>query len=156
MLDRRELILAQLFAILNSVKTANPNDIKTVVRNRALLKTEKRLGIVLLDGDETSRLNRDRMSGRGEGFTPSILQMRPQVFILAQEQRPTNEDLGPDVNGVRNKIVQAVASDAMLKTLYTANGSIVYNGTVTDMKSGGAVTGLMMLDFSIMYPLIPD
>ena len=154
--DTRELILSQIMTLLNGVLAANPTLVKTVVRNRSLMRAEKRPGIVLLDGDEQTRLNRDRKSGRSAGLEPSIMQMRPQIFILAEEQRPDNAELGPDLNALRIKIIEALSNDTTLRTLYTANGSIIYNNTITDMKSGGAVTGLMYLDFAINYPLIPD
>ena len=154
--DLRELILARVLVILQGVMTANPALVNTVVRNRALLRNEKRPALVLLDGDEQSKLDRNDRSGRAVGFAPSIMTMRPQIFILAEEQRPTNAELGPDLNLLRKNVIEALAADTTLKTHYTANGSINYNSTVTDMKSGGAVTGMMMLDFSINYPLIPD
>jgi hypothetical protein len=155
MIDKREQILAQLKVILDGVLTANPTLVKTVVRNRQLLKNESRPAIVLLDGDETVRLSMDRKFGRAQGFAPQIMQMRPQVFIVAEEGRPNNSELGPADNALRVAIISAIHNDDTLKTLYGANGALIYNNTVTDMKSGGAVTGLMMLDFAINYLLTP-
>jgi hypothetical protein len=139
--------------LLAGIKTANPDLVKNVVRNRGLMTNEARPAIVLLDGDELPRLTHDRKAGRAVPLACQIMQMRPQIFILAEEQRPTNSELGPDINGLRIRIIEALENDDVLPSLYTANGSIVYLNTVTDMKSGGAVTGLMYLDFAITYPV---
>lgn len=156
MTDRRELILEQLFAIINSMIQSTPPVIATVARNRDLRKDDERPGLVLLDGDESYELTGERNRGRRTGMVPQLMKMSPQIFILMNEQRPTRATIGPDTNALRIKIIDAVASDAQLATLYGANGSIYLNSVTTDMKSGGAVTGSMLLDFRITYPLIPN
>jgi hypothetical protein len=156
MVDRREQILLRLLAILNGMVQSTPPIVVTVVRNQDLRKDEDRPGLVLLDGDEFNSLSDNAKRGRRSGMAPQLMTMSPQVFILMNEQRPSRETIGPDTNALRIKIVNAVSSDEQLAALYGANGSIYLNTVTTDMKSGGAVTGSMLLDFRITYPLIPN
>lgn len=156
MSDRRELILLRLVAILEIVKASTPPTIKTVDRNKDYRKDIDRPALILLDGDEVAESTVERSRGRATGMVPQIMRMSPQVFILMNEQRPGNVEIGPETNAIRMKIINAVASDAELVALYGANGSIVLNATTTDMKSGGDVSGSMLLDFRINYPLIPN
>lgn len=157
MADRRELILTRMLTLLETMVQSTPPIVVSVVRNRDLRSDEKRPGLVLLDGDESQRLTDDRKRGRpGMGMGNQLMVMSPQVFILMNEQRPTRETIGPDTNALRTKIINAFASDTTLAAHYGANGSMILNATTTDMKSGGAVTGSMMLDFRIVYPLIPN
>jgi len=155
-MDRRELILERLLAIMQGMVQSSPPVVVTAVRNRDLRKDDERPGLVLLDGDESVRLSDDHKRGRVTGMAPQIMQMSPQIFILMNEQRPTRETIGEATNALRTKILNAVASDFPLATLYGANGSVYLNAVITDMKSGGAVTGSMMLDLRITYPWIPN
>lgn len=156
MADTRELILARIAVLCT--ETAG---FLTAVRNRGLLKTEKRPAVILLDGDEFpvlthgGRQNRAR-SGREMLLTPSIMQLRPEMYILLPEDRPTNEDVGPIVNQKRVDLCKAIAEDAPLRTLCGSNGDIIYNGCATDLKSGSALTGQMRLDFYYNYTFFPD
>lgn len=157
MTDRRELILLRLLAILESMVQSTPPIIISAVRNRDMRKDADRPGLVLLDGDEVALTTVERSRGRGGlGMAPQIMRMTPQIYILMNEQRPTRATVGPDTNALRMKIIDAIASDTQLATLYGANGSVALNATNTDMKSGGDVSGSMMLDFRINYPLIPN
>lgn len=155
-MDRRELILLRLLAILEGMIQSTPPLVVSVVRNQDLRKDEERPGLVLLDGDEFSSLSDNLKRGRRTGMAPQLITMSPQVFIVMNEQRPNRPTIGPDTNALRTKIINAVATDSQLATLYGANGSIYLNTVTTDMKSGGAVTGSMLLDFRITYPLIPN
>lgn len=156
MSDTRELILARIAAL--SVETAG---FVAAVRNRALLKTEKRPAVILLDGDEFpvltfgGRQNRAH-SGRITPLTPSIMQMRPELFILMPEDRPTNINIGPELNRKRVDLCKAIADDGPLLMLLGSNGNIIYNGCATDLKSGSALTGQMRLDFFYNYTFFPS
>ena len=156
MADTRELILARLSAL--TVSTAG---FVSAVRNRGLLKTEKRPATILLDGDESpvlthgGRQNRAH-SGRMMMLTPSIMQLRPELYILLPEERPTNVNIGPELNQRRVDLCKAVAEDDALRMLLGSNGDIIYNGCSTDLKSGSALTGQMRLDFFLNYTFFPS
>lgn len=153
---KRETILARLQTILQQVKTDNPTLIKTFVRNRAPLDTDKRPAVVLLDGDERQRLTRDRLSGRGDTrpVGPQIMQMQPQIVFVLEEKKGDDELKGTQLNTLRTLHMDAIGSDATLRAAVGSNGSIVFNGSTTDLKTGGAVSGQMLLDYSFFYALI--
>jgi len=154
MADTRELILARISAI--TVAEATGAGITSCVRNRGLRSNEQRPACVLLDGDETAKLVHDsRRKGRATMLTPQVMIMRPELYILLKEDRPSNDDIGPELNAKRLLIVKAIAEDVPLVTLLGSNGSIVYNGCVTDLKSGSPLTGQMRLDFAYTYTFFP-
>ena len=147
-MDQREAILEQIKAICLQVQTDNIS-ILSAVRNRALLTNEKRPGVVLLDGDETPQgttNNGDRFL-----FRPRLVEMRPELYILLEERRVNNANIGEDLNALRNALSVAITTDATLATLLGSNGKVVYNGCVTDLKSGSALSGQMRLDFAYRY-----
>jgi hypothetical protein len=153
MADKRELILVRLKGILEDVKTEL--SVVTVARNRGLLKNEKRPALVVLDGDERFRLTNDRHRGRAGMMAPSIQIMNPEIYILLDEARPITDETGTKLNQMRIVLVHAIATDSALATLVGSNGNVVYNGCVTDLKSGGALSGEMKLDFAIQYVFDP-
>lgn len=154
MADKRELILARIAAITTEAKT--DAGILFCARNRALVANDKRPACVLLDGDESPGPQRIVRPGRQQvHLRPSIMQMKPELFIIMDEKRPTNENIGPLLNAKRIALSKALADDAALKDLLGANGGITYNGCVTDLKSGSALTGQMRLDFVYTYVFHP-
>jgi len=149
--DKREAILERVSAICLTVPGFSSS-----VRNRGLRSNEQRPACVLLDGDESSKLVHDtRNKGRAGAMTPQIMIMRPELFVLLPEKRPTNVDVGQDLNEKRIALIAAIAEDASLAALLGSNGGVVYNGCVTDLKSGSAATGQMRLDFAYTYTFIP-
>lgn len=156
MIDTRELILARISAI-----TADVPGFVSAVRNRALMKTEKRPATILLDGDEFpvlthgGRQNRAR-SGRMMALTPSVMQLRPELYVLLPEDRPNNDNIGPVLNQHRVNLCKAIGEDDALRMLLSSNGNIIYNGCATDLKSGSALTGQMRLDFFFNYTFFPS
>jgi hypothetical protein len=152
--SKREAILVRMFEIFGEEYITA----QTVVRNRALLKTDDRPAIALMDGDERARLTGD---GRGQGntgrqqMTPQLMTMTPQVFVLPDEKLPANEGIGELVNMMRDIIVRTLANDPTLLALLGSNGSIAYLGMETDLKSGGALQGQCRLDFALTYVLDP-
>lgn len=150
--DTREDMLAQLLVIMQTV-----TGIETAVRNRALMSTEKRPAMVLLDGDEQPRLSVDtrRIKGRAMLMAPQIVTLRPEAYILLKEGRPNSETVGQDLNAIRIDFLKKMWFDATLAGLLGSNGSIVYNGCETDLKSGSALSGQMRLDFVLNYLLKP-
>jgi hypothetical protein len=123
-------------------------------RNRGLRDDESRPGMVLLDGDESPRISR-RTQGQASLMAPQIIEIRPEVYILLKEKRPKNEQVGQQLNAFRIAFMSRLWSDTTLATILGANGSIVYNGLQTDLKSGSAMSGEMRLDFVANYVLKP-
>lgn len=152
--DPRENILNRLLVIAEAV-----TGITTTARNRGLLSNDKRPAIVLLDGDESPRLSMDtrRLRGRTGQMGPQIVQMKPELYIIPKEPRPTGEEggenIGTTINDIRVRYLKEIWADATLTALLGANGSMVYNGMSTDLKSGSALSGQMRLDFIINYVL---
>lgn len=162
MAGKRELILERIKSITIATKTGA--GIITCVRNRALMSNEKRPACVLLDGDERPAVLKpnSHTDSRG-GIRPAILRMSPELYVLMDEGRPNNDSYGPNadqnIGTVLNEkailLSAAIMSDAELKALLGANGGAVYNGCVTDLKSGSALTGQMRLDFVYTYVFDP-
>lgn len=149
MIDRREQILAQLLVILATVE-----GIKAAWRNRGELENDKRPAITLLDADEAVTVGHPNNSRGGGGLTssPSMITMRPEIFILLEQREPKNENVGQDVNAFRVKVIAALSADTTLNTLLTNNGSVVYEGCLTDTATGRGMTGQLQLQFAFSYP----
>lgn len=158
-IDTRENILKRLLAVSQAA-----SGFKTAVRNRGLLDTEKRPAVVLLDGDETPVLTHGGRSNRahsGRSFypaTPVVMQMRPEIYILLEEKArvvTATDTIGPAVNAKRADLVRAITEDEQLQALLGANGTMIYNGCATDLKSGGSLSGQLRLDFLFNYVYFP-
>lgn len=147
MADKRELILQRLEQIMLTIP-----GIAASVRNRGLRSNESRPAIVLLDADEERVTTGGNVRGRAR-MVPQIMRMRPEIYILMKEKRPTNEEVGQGLNVFRNEIVEKVSNDPTLISLVGSNGGIVYEGFTTDLKSGSWLSGEARLDFSFNYLL---
>jgi hypothetical protein len=148
MTDKREAILERIAAITTETKTGA--GLVACVRNRGLIATDKRPAIFRPNAATDSRST----------FRPALMRMSPELYILMDEPLPLNDaarvDLGSALNAKRIALSNAITSDAALKTLLGSNGGIVYNGCVTDLKSGSALTGQMRLDFIYIYFFDPS
>lgn len=154
MSDTREAILARILVLAQAVKT-DDTTIKTAIRNRGPLETDKRPAIVLLDGDEQDALP-GRPPGRGGlPIPPAIMTMTPELFVLLDEVRPRPETSGTRLNAYRDALMEAIAGDTELLTLLGSNGRVRYKGCATDLKSGSALAGEMRLDFAYTYVVKP-
>lgn len=147
--DRREMVLVRLLAIL-----AVP-PIQVVVRNRGELPADKRPAIVLLDADETARLQVSQSRGRLIA-APCLVDMTPEIYVVMDAREPPNDLIGTDMNKLRVDIVHAIYNDATLKTILSSNGDIRYAGTATDMASGRSMEGQMHIRMTFTYPLLPN
>lgn len=146
--NRREEILARLFAICEAQDV-----FLTKVRNRGLLANDILPAIALLDGNETSKTNG---GGRGRGrMSPAIVTMRPQIFLLGKDKKPTNELVGQTLNTYRGVLVKAIAADAQLLALIGPNGDMTYDEAVTDLNTGMQMKGEMHITLSITVPMDP-
>ena len=153
--DIREDALARIFTVMGAVP-----GITTNVRNRGLMQNEQRPAQVLLDGDEQPRLSIDtaRIKGLAMLMAPQLIVLRPEVYYLPKEKRPKNDDptnIGSEANAWRIDFLSRLWADQQLADILGANGSIVYNGCETDLKSGSAMSGEIRLDFIMIYPLVP-
>jgi hypothetical protein len=150
--DKRELILARLFTIMGTM-----TGVTTSVRNRGLLENERRPAQVLLDGDEVPLLtsSTSRLKGMTGLMWPQLMDMRPQVFYLPKEKRPINAGIGEQANAWRIQFLEKLWGSVELAVLLGSNGTIVYNGCETDLKSGSAMSGEIRLDFVVTYYFQP-
>jgi hypothetical protein len=150
--DKREDIIARLLIIAGTVP-----GITTTVRNRGLLQTEQRPAQVLLDGDEVPALTErtQRLKGTTGLMWPQLMELRPQLFYLPKEKRPKNVGIGEEANAWRLAFLEKLWASVELAELIGSNGSIVYNGCETDLKSGSAMSGEIRLDFVVTYILQP-
>ncbi len=149
-MDRRELILARLFEILKTIV-----GLKTICRNRGLLPEELRPAITLLDGHEdmTSTQVNDGRGGRGLSAQPGKITMRPEIFVVLDTRLPKNEGIGADLNAWRIQILKAVSADTQINALLTTNGSLLYEGCLTDLATGQSMEGQLQMRFALSYPL---
>lgn len=150
-MDRRELILARLFVTLQTI-----DGLKTVCRNRGLLPEEMRPAITLLDGSEevTSTQVVDGRGGRGLSAQPAKVTMRPEIFVVLDQRLPKNEGIGEDLNAWRIAILKAISADSQINTLLTNNGSLLYEGCLTDMATGRSMEGQLQMQFALSYPFL--
>lgn len=161
MADLREEILLRLLAIGISMTQAPVSVFTSAVRNRGLQDNDERPCFVLLDGTESARLTSERRGRGGDrGVGPQLMTMRPEVYFLLKDHRPSNQDedgvnVGTLLNAMRFSFLSLLEMDAQLRTLVGANGEIALSSTDTDMKSEAPGLGQMRLDLSITYVLDP-
>lgn len=159
MANRREQILNRLHEIALARKEPPFSEYVTVERNKGHRENHQRPACVLTDGGQSAELNGDRTSRRGGTVLgPSLQRMRPSLYILPKEQRPTNdkpENIGTVGNGLMLSLCKAIAMDATLKALIGANGSLQMESTETDLESGAAMSGEVKIALSIVYPFNP-
>lgn len=96
-----------------------------------------------------------RLQGRALMMAPQIIELRPEIYILLKEGRPQNENVGQELDAFRIAFLKLMWEDATLAAILGPNGSMVYNGLQTDLKSGSAMSGEMRLDFVANYVLKP-
>lgn len=153
----REQLMARILELLGEVE----HEIESTVRNRGLMTDEKRPAQVLLDGDERVRvsLQSSRRQGRAATMAPQIMEAFPQIFYLPKEKRPRTDanpaNIGTEANEWRDKVLVKIWNDTTLASLLGSNGSLVYNGCETDLKSGSAMSGEIRLDLTMTYVLQP-
>lgn len=161
MADLREAILLRLLAIGTAMTVAPVSLLVSAVRNRGLADNDERPRFVLLDGAESARVTSERRGRGGDrGIGPQTMTMRPEVYFLLKDYRPTNQDdtganVGTLLNAMRFSFLGLLEMDAQLQALIGANGEIALSTTDTDMKSDAPGLGQMRLDLSITYVLDP-
>lgn len=150
-LDKRELILLRIEAVLKEQIGDN-----MVYRNRSDLESMQRPCAILLDGNESSTGTLTRKSGRGPDIRVDLMELRPQIylFLKRREERLAHER-GPELSGWRVQLLNAIINDDEMIGLVGSNGGIFYRGHDTDMQTGEAVQGMLLLHFAFQYVLDP-
>lgn len=138
--DKREDILARLFTILSGIR-----NITTVARNIDEMPEGSRPCIVLIDGDEARS-----DTSRGKAMQTVVMVMTPRIAIGVSN---SPDNLGPDINAIRAKVLPAILGDATLATILGANGRITYDGLAGKLSQGSLMASDMELNFTIQYPL---
>ena len=162
MIDTREAINLRLIELLGDV-----DGIKGVFRDRAdLPPNEKTPGILYLDGGE--KIKTDLTGGNFTSMPVAVFTMRPQIFVVLTLRTDSDNTklpdgttlpVGPELSSFRAKIISAITNDDTLAALVSDNGSVVYEGFDSDMRSGdtiGSDGAKMQLHFAISYVLDPS
>lgn len=153
------MILARLNAILASLAvtlTTGPIAAGNIAHNRDELPAEKVPGIILLDADEVKDPRFPPTQGRSERPGPGLMRMTPEIYVVLEVRKPQNLNVGEDLNTARATIIKLVLHDTVLQTITGSNGSITYDGCVTDLARNRTMKGQMGLSFTFAYPFIPD
>jgi hypothetical protein len=154
--DSREKILARLYTVLQSVE-----GVKGVTRNRGEIADAELPGVIFLDGDETSATELDNPGSpkMPKGIPPNrpdVIRLMPEIYIKLNLQKPHSQQIGPELNTLRCKIVKALVFDATLIDLIGPNGSIRYQGCTTDLARGRAMEGMMQVHMAVLYVFRPN
>jgi hypothetical protein len=141
--DKRELILARLFAIVEST-----DGIATAERNRTEFDDTQLPAVSVLEGDEEvleGDVGRSRPSAR-----PYLVMGLPQIFIRAATD---NENVGTNLNTLRSRMIKAVIEDAELNQLSANGHRIRYAGQQSTLHAARSMVGAVALMFQITYLL---
>lgn len=150
--DRREEILIQLEVIL--LEEIGDG---LVFRNRSDVERMERPCVILLDGVESTTGTLTRKSSRGPDIRADLMELRPEVFLfLKRREEAQAATRGPELSAYRMQLIKAVIHDETLISIVGSNGGIFYRGHDTDMQSGEAVQGMMLLRFAFHYVLDPN
>jgi len=159
-LDRRVLILNELETLLGGLTitlTTGAIAAGNFVHNRNELTKNKRPGIILLDADEVADPRVSQLQGgRDTAIPPRIMKMTPEIYVVLEDRKPDNKNVGTDLSIARAEIIKAVLLDKTLRDITGSNGSIVYDGCVTDLARNRVMEGQMGISFTFTYPFIPS
>lgn len=159
--DRRELILARTFELLQDISGFN-----TVVRNRGILQLENDLenpslpACYLLDAHEQGMLGQEigggpRLPSNRPIKVPDLMSMSPEIYVQEVLVKPHNEGIGGKLNGWRIKILNALFNDQQLQDYVAVpNGTIRYMGCTTDLAAGQSFNGQMKIMITFVYPVV--
>jgi hypothetical protein len=167
--DRRDEILNQLFALLSgltitlSADNASlqlPTQIPAgnIVRNRNELPKNLVPGIIMCDADELNNRSMVRPK-RGQtetGIPPQLIDMTPEIYVVLDVRKPTNVNVGADLDLARLAILAVILPDETLQSIVGANGDIIYDGSVTDLARNRTMEGQLGLSVTFTYPLLPS
>lgn len=157
--DRRELILARAHACLTEIAAANTSgygdDMVTAYRDRAGLEGIAGTKLLLLDGDEVSRLS---TYGHTRGTPPhNLMTLQPEVWVVREiKENVKNANAGPEYSAWRVKILKKIMFDETLLGLLGEEGQIEFMRFETDLKNENAMLGTMLIDIDLTYVFDPD
>lgn len=157
--DRRDLILTTLFNLLKGLTVTLTNGTIPaghIVRNRDELPKELVPGIILLDADEVRDPRTPLLQGRATRVSPSLMRMTPEIYVVLDVRKPQNALVGEDINLARAAIINAIVHNKDLLSIVGDNGSIVYDGCVTDLARNRQMRGQLGISITFTYPFIPD
>jgi hypothetical protein len=157
--DRRAFILARSFDILsNLIITISTGVIPAghIVHNRGELPEELRPGLIFLDADEV-RDPRYVQNAAGRSTPPKsgMMRMTPEIYAVLDDRKPANLLVSEDLLLMRTAVLNALFTDPQLQQFTGAEGSIVYDGCVTDLARNRQMKGQMGLSITFGYPFIP-
>lgn len=140
-MDRRELIIARLFAVAASVE-----GIETAVRNRTEFDDTRLPAVSVLEGDEEVD-DRDIPLTRPSDRPYRVI-ATPQVFIRVATDV---DNAGTNLNTIRQRIIKAVLQDAELNALSLNGRGVRPAGQVSQLHAARSMIGASALMFSIEY-----
>jgi hypothetical protein len=138
MTDTREAIIDTIRDIL-----AGDSGI-TVKRMAVSLHESERPAVVINDGDETARTEK-------QGRAPVLVDLKPVIMLFAADTEAPGESL----NALRASVLGALLTDATLPTVTGVHGGIRYLGCETGINRGETMEADMALMFEITYVLNP-
>lgn len=145
--DKRELILARVFAVYTAVADANNG---FAFRNRLDIPENKRPAIILLDADESP--DESAYARKRPANGPAVVGLTPETYILASGD---SADIGTTLNTWRSRIIKAILTDETLLAL-SHDGDIRYAGFATGLANGRSMEGEAGLSFVFNYMLFPS
>jgi len=113
-------------------------------------------GIVLLDADEI-RNPRQIPPTRGMTETrvpPQVMNLTPEIYVVLDVRGIENLNVGEDLNTARLAILSTVLQDQILQKITGPNGSICYDGCVTDLARNRTMKGQLGISITFTYPLL--
>ena len=145
MVDKRELILLRILAVLASV-----DGIQAAYRDRGEFPSSKMPAIVLFDNME----QRQTITRGRHERPPAVVALKPQIYLIIVPRKDAdNTGVGEELSAFRAKILGAIFADQELSGLLGENGGIEYLGCETDMQLGSSMLGQMQIDLSFEYLL---
>jgi len=167
--DRRQAILTQVFTLLSGLtielsETNAANNLPisipagNIVRNRNVLPKQLVPGIIMCDGDEINdpRIQRKERGSTETGVPPQVMKMTPEIYVVLDERKPGNVNVGEDLNLARLAILAVLLPDRTLQAITGTNGDILYDAAVTDLARNRAMEGQLGLALTFSYPLLPS
>jgi hypothetical protein len=158
-IDKREQILARLFAVLQAVPSVG-TDPETngpcVYRNRDDLPDTKRPAILLLDASEVAN---ESVKEHGRlSKSPNFVTLKPEIFAVLPSSQPQNIGVGQALSNMRADILAAVLNDSQLNALCSVGGGgqMQYAGGLTDMARGQPMLGEIGIMIWFTYVFKPQ
>jgi hypothetical protein len=84
-----------------------------------------------------------------------MMKMTPEIYVVLDVRKPQNKNVGEDLSVARSAILKAILGDKTLSTITGSNGSINYDGCITDLARNRQLQGQMGVSFTFSYPWLP-